>query len=59
MSKPKTHTAICKKYFEDSTYLLSDMMEDSGQDLQACLDLLYDYKEAVFGEVVDNRHKVR
>jgi hypothetical protein len=50
------NTAICKKYFEDSEYLLTDMVEDSGQDLQTCLDMLYDYKQAVFGEVIDNRH---
>lgn len=53
--KPKKHFATCKKFYIDESYMLCDMMEDTGLDGKACIDLLYNYKEEVFGEFVSER----
>lgn len=55
MAKPKKHAAICKKFFNDDTYELCEMMEDIGLDGKSCIDLLYNYKEEVFGVFVEDR----
>ena len=53
--RPKKHNGICKRFYVDDEYMLADMVEDTGLNLKSCIDLLYDYKERVFGEYVTER----
>lgn len=36
-----------KRFFEDPTFLLADMVEKTGKTHKECLDMLFDYKEQV------------
>ena len=52
MAKKLKHKAIAKRFFEDDEYMFDAMIDDTGYTMIQCIDLLYDYKEQVFGEYV-------
>jgi len=44
-----------KKFYQDDEYELIDLVDDIGLPIKICIDLLYDYKEMILGEFVNER----
>lgn len=52
MARKKSYKRFAKEYFKNELYEIKNMMNETELTARACIDILYDYKEQVFGEYV-------
>jgi hypothetical protein len=52
MAKKKSYRKFAREYFKNELYEIKNMMDETELSAKACIDVLYDYKEHVFGEYV-------